>query len=108
MCFRVVLNFILIPKIGALGAAVATLAAYFVVLVARLIDTPRLISFRLCLPRLCVSLALLLAAAAVMTMDLWGRVWWTLILVVLVVAINMPALWKNVRKLLQKRERKTL
>ncbi len=105
---NVVLNFILIPKIGALGAAVATLAAYFVVLVARLIDTPRLIPFRLCLPRLCVSLVLLLAAAAVMTMDLWGRVWWTLILVALVVAINMPALWKNVRKLLQKRERKTL
>ena len=103
---NVVLNLILIPKLGALGAAAATLAAYFAVLIARMVDTPRLISFRLCLPRLFVSLALLFAAAAVMTIDPWGRVWWTLILTVAVVAINIPALWKSLRKLLQKRGNK--
>ena len=105
---NILLNLWLIPQQGliggALGAAVATLAGYGAVLVARMIDAPRLIRFRLCLPRLCVSLALLLLEAAVMTFDPPGRLWWALLLTVAVAAINLPALLKSMRGLLKFRK----
>ena len=100
---NVTLNLWLIPTIGALGAAIATFASYAIVLVLRMVDAPRMIPFKLCLPRLCISLALLLGAAAVMTLDVAGRVWWTLLCVVALCAINAPALLKGLRAIVAKR-----
>ena len=100
---NVVLNLLLIPTHGALGAAIATMAAYGAVLLARMIDVPRMIRFRLCIVRLCVNLLLLLTAAAVMTLDPKGRIWWVLAVTVLIVAINAPTLLQSVRRLLKKR-----
>ena len=100
---NIVLNLWLIPTIGALGAAVATLASYALVLVLRLADAPRLIPFGLCLPRLCISTALLFGAAAVMTLDIPGRIWWTLLCTLAICAINAPALLGGMRTILAKR-----
>lgn len=99
---NVVLNLILIPQMGALGAAVATLASYAAVLVARLIDAPRMIRFKLCLPRLVVSVVCLLGGAAVMTYLETGRFWWMLSIFALTVAVNAPALLGSVKRLLKK------
>ena len=100
---NVALNLWLIPTIGALGAAIATFASYAIVLVLRTVDAPRMIPFKLCLPRLCISLALLLGAAAVMTLDVAGRVWWTLLCVLAISALNAPALLKGLRAIVAKR-----
>ena len=89
---NVVLNLCLIPTMGALGAAIATLASYALVLILRLIDAPRMIPFCLCLPRMCASILLLFGAAAVMTLDLPYRILWTLLAVAVLVALNAPAL----------------
>lgn len=105
---NLLLNFLLIPGQGALGAAIATLAAYCAVMVARLIDVRRMIPFRLCLPRLCVSTLLLLLAAGVMTYEIPGRLWWTSLCVLLTVALNLPALWKSFKGLLQFRGKKKM
>ena len=101
---NLLLNAFLIPTCGALGAAIATLAAYGVVLLARLIDTHRIIPFALSLPRLCANVVLLLCAAAVMTLDPTGRFWWTLALTVLIVAINAPTLLGSMKRILQRRK----
>ena len=101
--FNVVLNFTLIPFCGALGAAIATLAAYGVVLLARLIDVRRIIPFSFCLPRLCANVVLLLASAAVMTFEPVGRIWWTLALTVSIVAINAPTLLGSMKRIVQRR-----
>ena len=100
---NIALNLWLIPIIGALGAAIATLASYAIVLVLRMSDAPRIIPFDLCLPRLCLSTALLLGAAAIMTFDVAGRIWWTLLCVLAICALNAPALVKGVRAILAKR-----
>jgi len=100
---NVLLNLLLIPRLGALGAAIATMAAYGMVLIARLIDAPRLISFRLCLPRLGANVLLLLSAAAVITVDLPYAIWITLALTVAVVLINAPALLRALGALVRKR-----
>ncbi len=100
---NVILNLILIPRMGALGAAIATLASYAAVLIVRLIDAPRIIRFRLYLPRLCVNTVLLLGAAAVMTADPRGRIWWTLGLTCIMLAVNAPALLTALKRLLARR-----
>jgi O-antigen/teichoic acid export membrane protein len=101
---NVALNLLLIPVYGALGAAIATMAAYALVLVARLIDAPRMIRFRLYLPRLCVNAVLLLAAAAVMTFDPPGRLLWALLLTLAITAINAPALLSALKRLVARRK----
>jgi len=100
---NVLLNLLLIPRFGALGAAVATLAAYGAVLVVRAADTRRIIRFDLCLPRLCISAVLLLAAAAVMTYAPAGRLLWTLAIVLILTAVNAPPLLSSLKHLLKQR-----
>ena len=99
---NILLNLLLIPRMGALGAAVATLASYATVLVARMIDAPRLIRFKLCLPRLAVSVTFLFGSAAVMTFVTEGRLIWTVILTVAAVAVNAPTLLVSLKRLLKK------
>ena len=100
---NIILNLCFIPIMGALGAAVATLASFAIVLVLRMIDAQRIIPFKLCLPRLCISVALLFGAAAIMTLDVVGCIWWTLLCTVAVCVINAPALLRGLRVILAKR-----
>ena len=101
---NILLNFLLIPRIGALGAAIATAAAYGAVLAVRAVDVKRIIPFHLCLPRLCVNIVLLLGAAAVMTLSPVGKIWWTLALTAATVAVNVPTLLASCKRLLQHRK----
>ncbi|MBQ8310598.1 MAG: oligosaccharide flippase family protein [Clostridia bacterium] len=101
---NIILNFILIPRMGPLGAAIATLASYALVLLVRLIDAPRIISFKLCLPRLIFSTLLLLASATVMTLDVPGRLWWTFALTAAITALNAPALLRGVSSIIHARQ----
>ncbi len=98
---NVLLNLFLIPRWGALGAAIATLAGYGIVFFLRLWDAPRMIRFRLYQPRLFGSLALLLAAAACMTFSIPGTLLWTTLLVLGIVVINAIPLWQCTKGLLQ-------
>ena len=104
---NVLLNLLLIPRLGALGAAIATMAAYALVLVARLIDAPRLISFRLYLPRLILNAGLLLGSAALITLNPPYAIWLSLLLTLAVIAINAPALLRTLRALVRKRSNPT-
>lgn len=101
---NLLLNFLFIPRTGtfggALGAAIATLIGYAAVWVLRMADVPRLLRFRLYLPRQLCSLALLLAAAAVMTAGAGWSVYATLGLFLLLAGINFPALAAGARALL--------
>lgn len=101
---NLLLNFLFIPRTGtfggALGAAIATFIGYAAVWVLRMADVPRLLRFRLYLPRQLCSLALLLAAAAVMTAGTGWSVYGTLGLFLVLSGINFPALAAGARALL--------
>lgn len=107
---NLLLNFLFIPRTGtfggALGAAIATLIGYAAVWVLRMADVPRLLRFRLYLPRQLCSLALLLAAAAVMTAGAGWSVYGTLGLFLVLAGINFPALAAGARALLGHRREK--
>lgn len=95
---NVVLNLLLIPVHGALGAAIATMLSYAVVLVIRLIDAPRIIRFRLYMGRMLINLTLLLGASAVMTFSTGkGRIWWTFACTFAILIINAPSLWRTLK-----------
>ena len=56
---NVVLNLLLIPVIGAVGAAIATLASFVLVFVLRIITTSKITSFNMHLSRLMLNSLLL-------------------------------------------------
>lgn len=101
---NVILNFWLIPVLGGIGAAIATMTAYFAVFVFRLIDAPRMIRFRIGLGRLALSIAFLLGLSAIITLpQLPYRALIAILIVIAMLCVNAPALWKSCKTLLQKR-----
>ena len=66
---NVVLNFMLIPERGAMGAAVATLISYLAVFIIRAYDTRYYVKFNMKPMRLIINTALILAQMAVMIMS---------------------------------------
>lgn len=97
---NILLNLILIPRIGAMGAAIATLASYCAVMIARLIDAPRIISFKLRLVRLIYSSLLILLAAGAMIVGGEQGIYLALTLALVVFGINVFPLLKSLKRLL--------
>jgi len=67
---NIVLNVLLIPEWGAMGASVATFASYFIVFVIRAMTMHRFIPFKMYPVKLVVNTVMLTAIAA--AMSLWG------------------------------------
>ena len=63
---NVILNFVMIPDHGAMGAAVATMISYLAVYVIRSYDTARYVRFQLHHVRVIVNTLMLLLQAVVM------------------------------------------
>ncbi len=103
---NLILNALLIPRMGALGAAVATLIGYGSVYLLRTVDVPRLLKFRLYLPKQVLNFSLLLAAAGAMTFMGRGRLLTAAILTLAVLALNGFDLLQGVRGMLGKRSEK--
>lgn len=103
---NIVLNLILIPRMGAIGAAVATLASYGLVLLLRMLDVPRMLKFKFYLPRMLVSLSLILLSCSMMTARPDG--WWNPIAflsTVAVVILNALPLWRSLKNSILHRRR---
>ncbi len=98
---NVLLNLLLIPLWGAMGASVATLASYFVVCIIRLITTRRLIPFTQELGRGLANTLLIaaLTAAVTLTGGDHGAVMWGAAAVVYaaMLAINARAMLEVLR-----------
>lgn len=69
--FNIVLNILLIPTWGAMGASVATIVSYFAVFVIRAVTMHRFIPFKMYPIRLVLNTVMISAIAAVMS--LWGH-----------------------------------
>jgi O-antigen/teichoic acid export membrane protein len=64
---NVVLNFLLIPDYGAMGASVATFASYFIVYVIRAATMPRFMRFKMYHAKLVINTVLICVIAYLMT-----------------------------------------
>lgn len=97
---NITLNLWLIPRQGALGAAIATAIAYLVVLVIRLLSTRRDAPFALSPLRLSLSFVLLCGLIVSVTIRHNGWGWVCAPLFALLLFINGPVLFHSVRRLL--------
>ncbi len=92
---NVVLNLLLIPEWGAMGASIATLASYLAVCILRLVTTYRLIRFDRELGRVAVNTLLLsgMTASVTLTTVYDPRVMWgvSIALVAAMLAVNLRA-----------------
>ena len=61
---NVVLNLILIPRMGPSGAAVATVTAFIVVFITRAIDTKKYVNINFSTPAMVTEVVILAAQAA--------------------------------------------
>jgi O-antigen/teichoic acid export membrane protein len=105
--FNIILNFWLIPLMGPMGAAIATLASYLLVFVIRLIHTRKWIPFRIPLIWMTLNCLLLGALCTVMTLAIQGWLWYSLGLCLLLTMINAPYLLRSMVQLLRQRRQKS-
>ena len=102
---NIVLNLLLIPKLGAQGAAIATVASYLLVFVIRAINTRRYVPFSLSLPRMIVSVLLLVAQSVVILVFERYVLWTQLAFFVLICAINLRPVVRGTVKMLKNRKK---
>ena len=102
---NIVLNLLLIPKIGAQGAAIATLASYAAVFAIRAINARRYVKFSLSPIRMSISLAVLFAQTALVLLTN-KYVWiWQGACFGVIAFINMKPFVIGTIKMLKKRKK---
>ena len=84
---NVVLNLILIPRMGPSGAAVATVTAFIVVFITRAIDTKKYVNINFSTPAIVTEVVILAAQAAVMIFMQSGIAMYAIELALLVVML---------------------
>ncbi len=99
---NVVLNFLLIPERGAMGAAVATAISYIAVYAIRAYDTRYYLRFNMHTPKLLVNFALLLLQALVMIGEVRYWKYMQLGAVVFMLVFNGREIFATVMRLLKK------
>ncbi len=99
---NLVLNFLLIPAYGAMGAAVATVVSYMAVYAIRAYDTGKYLRFGLCIPRVIINSALLIAQAAIMIFEVPFWLYLQIGIIILTVLINGREIIKTALELLSK------
>jgi O-antigen/teichoic acid export membrane protein len=104
---NIALNFALIPNMGPMGAAVATLISYLLVFLIRLIHARRFIPFRVPLIWLSLNFILLGTLGTVMTLAVSGWIWYSLALCFALALIDAPYLLRSVVQLLHQRRQKS-
>jgi O-antigen/teichoic acid export membrane protein len=101
------LNLWLIPLMGPMGAAIATMVSYLVVFVVRAVHARRFIRFRLPLAWLGLNAVLLGAICAVVTLSVRGWIWYALGLCFGLAVMDAPYLLRSVIHLLKRRQKKS-
>jgi O-antigen/teichoic acid export membrane protein len=85
---NVLLNFLLIPTEGAMGAAIATAISYVAVYMIRAYDTGRYLRFGLCNARVIINTVLLTVGALIMILEPPFWICWQIGIILAVLAIN--------------------
>ena len=85
---NIILNFMLIPTKGAMGAAVATAISYFAVYVIRVIDTRNYLKFNMHSVRVAINTAILIAQTVILIAGFKYWIYFEIGLVVFMLVFN--------------------
>ncbi|MBQ4364174.1 MAG: polysaccharide biosynthesis C-terminal domain-containing protein [Oscillospiraceae bacterium] len=97
-----ILNFLLIPRIGVYGAAIATAASYFACYVVRMIDVRKLVFFKVSHQRLFWNSLLLIIMSIIAIKEPKLCYLWQSLLFILVLLYNFNALYGTIKRILPK------
>ena len=100
--FNIVLNFLLIPKMGAQGAGIATAISYFVVFVLRAIHSKTFMPFNLKVWKLALNTLIVVSQIFFMVLALPYNIFAQLILIGAICAINANSIISALKKVLKK------
>ena len=104
---NVLLNLWLIPMMGPMGAALATMVSYFLIFLIRLIHARRFIPFRTSPVWLSLSTGLLGGLCVVMTLAPRGWIWYSIGLCLLLALFTAPYLLRSMLSLFRQRRQKS-
>ncbi len=99
---NIVLNIILIPFFGAQGAAFATMMAYFVCFIVRLVDTQRIARYSLSWRKIGTNLVVMLIMAIIILADLPLMNLWLFIGFAFITLINIGPIQSTANRFLKK------
>lgn len=88
---NIILNFILIPIMGATGAAVATLISYVLVWLSRVIDTKKIIQIKIEIRREIISYILIVMQIIVTNLELPFYYIWSVVFTGVIIVLNRKA-----------------
>jgi len=100
---NIVLNIILIPKMGIQGAAIATLASYLVCYILRIFDTRRLIYFKVCHLDFLLNMLMLLIMSYAVIESPKLKIFYLVCGLIFTISYNFKPIMLTVRKLLRRR-----
>lgn len=97
---NIVLNWLLIPKLGPQGAAIATFASFFVVFIIRAVDSQKYIRIKMQPLRILMTLLLLLAQIYIglSAPPFWPL--WECLILLLIIVCNFGYIWFMLKRLL--------
>ena len=103
---NIALNFALIPFLGAVGAAIATVICYAIVFFIRLFDTQKFIKFERSFIKTILNVLLIVAQVILMTLEL--PYWWIyqIVIVSFVIIFNGKDVFSAVKSLLKGKSKK--
>lgn len=99
-----ILNMLLIPRIGANGATIATVAAFVVVFVTRAINTRKYVKINFSVPIMCIEILILALQSGIMIFMKTGAIMYILegLLFIVMIALNFKPIKELVILLLGK------
>ena len=98
---NIVLNLVLIPKIGAQGAAIATFASYVVVFALRAINTKKFININISPLQMLLNVALMGAMSYIMIADITHYPVYCIVITAVIIVFNTRPLLVFAKQLLK-------
>ncbi len=95
------LNFVLIPKIGTQGAAIATFASYFIVFLIRAVDAKKYIPFKANAVYVIINTVVVLIQCAFMIFSLPFNYIVQVVAVLILIVLNFKFVWVFMDKILK-------
>lgn len=103
---NVILNFLLIPNWGAMGATIATAVSYVLAFVIRIADTAKYMRFDLCLPRLILNTFMVIAQTVIMITQVPYWVIFELAIIICMLTYNGREIFGAISAVLKKKIKK--
>lgn len=86
---NIVLNIMLIPRLSGIGAALATLISYCVILGIRIVHTKTIMSFEIDFKKSVVSISILILMCLIQTFELTGARGYSTLLCIILLLVNL-------------------